>query len=123
MYTEAELVDFASEVTTFIKEELRKTPIVWDDVFMHGLHDKDVVVQWWRYGKNFWWRNLNNTVDEELNRRQQPFIFSPAYWTYFDMLGVNEHARELALGAIACTWSERIITLLHLHGLIIQAKI
>jgi hexosaminidase len=141
LYTEAELVDFASEVTTFIKEELRKTPIVWDDVFVQGLHDKDVVVQWWRYGKNYWWRNLELPVDEELNQRQQPFILSPAYWTYFDMpnvapkeggrgwakpistaeaynwdpfgdmLGVNEHTRELALGAIACTWSERIITM------------
>ena len=141
LYTEAELVDFASEVTTFIKEELRKTPIVWDDVFVQGLYDKDVVVQWWRYGRNYWWRNLKLPVDEELNQRQQPFILSPAYWTYFDMpnvapkegfrgwakpistaeaynwdpfgdmLGVNEHTRELALGAIACTWSERIITM------------
>lgn len=138
LYTEVELVDFASEVTTFIKEELGKTPIVWDDIFVHGLHDKDVVVQWWRYGKNYWWRNLELPVDEELNQRQQPFILSPAYWTYFDMpnlapkkgwakpistaeaynwdpfgdmLGVNEHTRELAIGAIACTWSERIITM------------
>ena len=141
LYTEAELVDFAIEVTTFIKEELKKTPIVWDDVFVQGLHDKDVVVQWWRYGKNYWWRNLKLPVDEELNQRQQPFILSPAYWTYFDMpnvapkegypgwakpistaevynwdpfadmIGVNEHTRELALGAIACTWSEKIITM------------
>jgi hexosaminidase len=139
LYTEAELVDFTREVTTFIKEELGKTPIVWDDIFVHGLHDKDMVVQWWRYGKNFWWRNLELPVDEELNQRQQPFILSPAYWTYFDMpnlapkkgwakpistaevynwdpfvdmYGVNEHTRELALGAIACTWSERIITMM-----------
>jgi len=141
LYTEAELVDFIKEITTFIKEELKKTPIVWDDIFMHGLHDKDVVVQWWRYDRKYWWRNLKNTVDEELNQRQQPFIFSPAYWTYFDMpnvapkeghpgwakpistaevynwdpfedmFEVNEHTRDLALGAIACTWSERIKTM------------
>lgn len=141
LYTEAELLDFTKEITTFIKEELKKTPIVWDDIFMHGFHDKDTVVHWWRYGKNYWWRNLNNTVDEELNQRQQPFIFSPAYWTYFDMpnvapkeghpgwakpistaevynwdpfedmLEVNEHTRDLALGAIACTWSESMKTM------------
>lgn len=141
LYTEAELVDFASELTTFIKEELKKTPIVWDDVFVQGLHDKDVVVQWWRYGKNYWWKNLKRTVDEELNQMPQPFIMSPAFWTYFDMpnvapkegypgwakpistaevynwdpfvdmFGVNEHTRKLALGAIACTWSENIITM------------
>ncbi len=141
LYTEAELLDFTKEITTFIKKELKKTPIVWDDIFMHGLHDKDVVVQWWRYDRKYWWRNLKNTVDEELNQRQQPFIFSPAYWTYFDMpnvapkeghpgwakpistaevynwdpfedmFEVNEHTRDLALGAIACTWSERIKTM------------
>ena len=136
LYTEAELLDFASEVTTFIKDDLKKTPIVWDDIFMHGLHDKDTVVQWWRYGKNYWWKRLKNTVDEELNLRQQPFIMSPAYWTYFDMgnvrggwakalspaeaynwdpygdmLGKTEHTRGLAVGAIACTWSEKIPTM------------
>lgn len=138
LYTDAELLDFAKEITTFIKHDLKKTPIVWDDVFMHGLHDKDVVVQWWRYGKKYWWRNLELTVDEKLNQKEQPFIMSPAYWTYFDMpnvapkegypgwakpistaevynwdpfedmLEVNEHTRELALGAIACTWSEQM---------------
>ncbi len=74
-------------------------------------------------------------------QRRQPFIFSPAYWTYFDMpnvapkeghpgwakpistaevynwdpfedmFEVNEHTRDLALGAIACTWSESIKTM------------
>ena len=65
---------------------------------------------------------------EELPQRRQPFIFSPAYWTYFDMpnvapkevynwdpfedmFGVDEHTRDLALGAIACTWSESIKTM------------
>ena len=136
LYTDAELIDFAKEITTFIKEELKKKPIVWDDIFMHGFNDKDTVVQWWRYGKKYWWKKLKNTVDEELNLRQQPFILSPAYWTYFDMknlrggwakplspaevynwdpygdmLGKTEHTRELVLGAIACTWSEKIPTM------------
>ena len=140
IYSAEELVDFATEITSFIKKELKKTPIVWDDAFMHGLHDKDIVVQWWRWGKNFWWSRLPNTVDEELNLKQQPFILSPAYWTYFDMqnvdgkrgggwaeaispaevynwdpfgdmLGVTADTRKLALGAIACTWSEGITTM------------
>ena len=140
IYSAEELVDFATEITSFVKKELKKTPIVWDDAFMHGLHDKDIVVQWWRWGKNFWWSRLPNTVDEELNLKQQPFILSPAYWTYFDMqnvdgkrgggwaeaispaevynwdpfgdmLGVTADTRKLALGAIACTWSEGITTM------------
>ena len=136
LYTDAELLDFATDITTFVKEDLKKTAIVWDDIFMHGFHDKDTVVQWWRYGKNYWWKRLENTVDEKLNMEKQPFILSPAYWTYFDMknlkggwakplspaevynwdpfgdmLGKTEHTRELAIGAIACTWSEKIPTM------------
>jgi len=137
LYTQAELLDFTREMTAFIKQELQKTPIVWDDAFMHGFHDPDSVVHWWRYGKNYWWRSLENTVDEELNLKQQPFIFSPAYWTYFDMknvgeggwakpistaevynwdpygdmLGVTAETRDQAIGAIACTWSETIATM------------
>ena len=136
LYTDAEVLDFATDITTFIKKDLKKTPIVWDDIFIHGLDDKETVVQWWRYGKNYWWKRIKNTVDEELNMRQQPFIMSPAYWTYFDMknlkggwakplspaqvynwdpfgdmLGKTEKTRELALGAIACTWSEKIPTM------------
>ena len=136
LYTDEELLAFTREMTTFVKEELKKTPIVWDDAFTNGFEDKDTVVQWWRYGKNFWWRKLPNTVDEALNLKQQPFILSPAYWTYFDMgnvrggwakalspaevynwdpygdmLGVTADTRKLALGAIACTWSEKIPTM------------
>ena len=140
IYSAEELVNFATEITSFVKKELKKTPIVWDDAFMHGLHDKESVVQWWRWGKKFWWSRLPNTVDEELNLKQQPFILSPAYWTYFDMqnvdgkrgggwaeaispaevynwdpfgdmLGVTADTRKLALGAIACTWSEGITTM------------
>ena len=136
LYTDPELLDFANEITTFIKDDLKKTPIVWDDLFMNGFDDKDTVVQWWRYGKNYWWKRMPSTVDEALNKKQQPFILSPAYWTYFDMknlrggwakplspaqvynwdpfgdmLGKTEHTRELALGAIACTWSEKIPTM------------
>ena len=137
LYTDAELIDFSKEISTFIKEELKKTPVMWDDIFMHGFDDKDSVAHWWRYGKKYWWKRLERTVDEEMNLRQQPFILSPAYWTYFDMknvgrggwaqpispaevynwdpygdmLGVTEETRKLAIGAIACTWSERISTM------------
>jgi hexosaminidase len=136
LYTDPELLDFATDITTFIKKDLKKTPIVWDDIFMHGLDDKESVVQWWRYGKNYWWKRMKHTVDEALNMKQQPFIMSPAYWTYFDMknlkggwakplsaaqvynwdpygdmLGVTEDTRKLAVGAIACTWSEKIPTM------------
>lgn len=134
LYPNDQLVDLARDVTTFIKEDLKKTPIVWDDAFTHGFADKDTVVQWWRYGKKYWWKKEKFTVDEELNRKQQPFIMSPACWTYFDMrndgkggwagrispaemynwdpfgdmLGVTPETRNLSRGAIACTWSERI---------------
>ncbi|MBT3191216.1 MAG: family 20 glycosylhydrolase [Verrucomicrobia bacterium] len=136
LYTDPELLDFATDITTFIKKDLKKTPIVWDDIFMHGLDDKESVVQWWRYGKNYWWKRMKHTVDEALNMKKQPFIMSPAYWTYFDMknlkggwakplsaaqvynwdpygdmLGVTEDTRKLAVGAIACTWSEKIPTM------------
>jgi hexosaminidase len=134
LYTDAEVLDFTREMTTFVKDELKKTPIVWDDAFTHGFEDKETVVHWWRYGKNYWWKRLENTVDEALNLKRQPFILSPAFWTYFDMtntgrggwakpistaevynwdpygdmLGVNEDTRDLVQGAIACTWSEGI---------------
>jgi len=137
LYSKAELVDFAREVTTFVKEELKKRPIVWDDAFTTGFEDKETVVHWWRYGKKFWWKKMDTTVDERLNLKQQPFIFSPANWTYFDMknegkggwagrispaemynwdpfgdmLGVTPETRQLARGAIACTWSEEIPTM------------
>jgi len=51
LYTDAEALDFTREITSFVKEELKKTPIVWDDAFTHGFEDKDTVVQWWRYGR------------------------------------------------------------------------
>ena len=138
IYSAKEIVDFATEISSFIKKDLKKTPIVWDDAFMHGYHDKDAVVHWWRYGKKYWWKRLKNTVDEEVNLRQQPFILSPAYWTYFDMknsgkrggwakpispaqlynwdpygdmLGVTADTPKLVVGAIACTWSESIRTM------------
>jgi len=137
LYSKAELIDFAREITTFIKESLQKKPIVWDDAFTNGFEDKDAVVHWWRYGKKFWWKREKFTVDEELTKKQQPFIFSPACWTYFDMmnegkggwagrispaemynwdpfgdmLGVTPETRKLAHGAIACTWSEKIPTM------------
>jgi len=137
LYSKAELVDFAREVTTFVKEELKKRPIVWDDAFTTGFEDKETVVHWWRYGKKFWWKKMDTTIDQGLNLKKQPFILSPACWTYFDMknegkggwagrispaemynwdpfgdmLGVTPETRQLAHGAIACTWSEQIPTM------------
>jgi hexosaminidase len=140
LYSEAEIVDFAREMTAFVKEDLKKTPIVWDDVFVQGFHDKDSVVHWWRYGHQSFWEKMDMTVDERLNLKQQPFIFSPAYWAYFDMknegegakggyagrispaemynwdpfddmLGVTPETRQMAHGAIVCTWSEQIPTM------------
>ena len=142
LYSDAELLDLAREVTTFVKEDLKKTPIVWDDAYGHGFKDKETVVHWWRYGKGQWWNsNKKTTADYKLNQDKQTFIISPAYWTYLDMpnvkpeegrdgwakaispaevynwdpfgdmLGKTEHTRELALGAIACTWSEGIQTM------------
>ena len=43
IYSAKEIVDFATEISSFIKKDLKKTPIVWDDAFMHGYHDKDAV--------------------------------------------------------------------------------
>lgn len=140
LYSKAEIIDFAREMTAFVKEDLKKTPIVWDDVFVQGFHDKDAAVHWWRYGHQPFWEKMDITVDERLNLKQQPFIFSPAYWTYFDMknegegrkggyagrispaemynwdpfgdmLGVTPETRKLAHGAIVCTWSEQIPTM------------
>ena len=39
LYTDAELIDFTREITTYIKDELKRTPIMWDDIFMHGFDD------------------------------------------------------------------------------------
>jgi hexosaminidase len=141
IYTDAELLDFVRTMTSFIKDDLKRTPIIWDDPFEKGFHDNETVVQWWRYGKSAWWAPKDRAIDEGLNCEKQPFIMSPAYWTYFDMpnvrpnegdagwaqpispaelynwdpfgdmLGVTEATRELALGAIACTWSESIVTM------------
>lgn len=140
LYSSDEVVDFTRDITTFVKETLQKTPIVWDDAFTHGFEDRDTVVHWWRYGKTHWWRGMKEPIDVQLNQKLQPFILSPAYWTYFDMKntaasggarwaqpispaevynwdpfgdmqGVHEGTRELVRGAIACTWSEHIVTM------------
>ena len=141
IYTDEELQGFVQAMTSYVKDELKKTPIVWDDPFEKGFYDRDTVVQWWRYGKKHWWAPIDRTIDEGLNAEKQPFIMSPAYWTYFDMpnvrpeegyagwaqpisaaelynwdpfedmFGVTAATRELTLGAIACTWSENIVTM------------
>ena len=82
-------------------------------------------------------KKMDTTIDQGLNLKKQPFILSPACWTYFDMknegkggwagrispaemynwdpfgdmLGVTPETRQLAHGAIACTWSEQIPTM------------
>jgi hexosaminidase len=130
IYSDDEIVAFAKTITTFIKDDLKKTPIAWDDAFMHGLKDKDMVAHWWRHGIKAWWSHLPRTIDEELNLAKQPFIISPDFYTYFnaghnllstahvynwdpfaDMFGVHDDTRSLAYGAIACTWGEYIKTM------------
>lgn len=141
IYSEAELLEFTQEVTSFIKDDLKKVPIVWDDPFENGLFDKDAVVQWWRYGNSAWWAPEDHPIDESLNSKKQPFIMSPSYWLYFDkpnttpegkdvprewilspaevynwdpfedMFGVNEDTCDLVQGTIACTWSESMRTM------------
>lgn len=141
LFSDDELVKFAKNICTFIKSDLKKIPIVWDDIFVKGWHDKETIVQWWRYDKVHWWKDIKLRVDEALNIEKQPFILSPAYWTYFDMphtgdggwagsistaemynwdpfgdmSGVTGDTRDLVQGAIACTWSENIPTM-HVFG-------
>ncbi|MCG8474749.1 MAG: beta-N-acetylhexosaminidase [Cytophagales bacterium] len=139
IYNDEEITAFARKISEYIKNELKKTPIVWDDAFEKGLHDTETLVHWWRYGKVHWWRNLELTMDEKVQKYNQPFILSPANRTYLDMrnakgaagggwagivsvdkiyqwqpLGDLTHADpskfHLAQGIITCTWSEMIKT-------------
>lgn len=141
IYAEEALQEFVRTMTAFIKDDLKKTPITWDDTFEKGFRDPDTVIQWWRYGNSAWWAPKGRPLDEGLNAEQQPFILSPAHWTYFDMpnvapekgykgwaqpistaevynwdpfedmFGVTEQTRDLVRGAIACNWSEAIKTM------------
>ncbi len=137
IYTDEEVTAFAKELTTYVKEGLGVTPIVWDDAFEKGLEDKNTLVHWWRPGKMHWWSHLSLTIDQKLQKLNQPYILSPANWTYFDMknaegydgqawagiisvdmiynweplvdlVDADSSKRHLAKGIIACTWSEVI---------------
>ncbi len=137
IYTDKEITDFAKILTTYVKDELGVTPIVWDDAFEKGLHDKETLVHWWRPGKMHWWSHLEMTIDEKLQKLNQPYILSPANWTYFDMKNAEGYSGQawagivsvdmiynwepfrdlvdtdpmkyhLAQGIIGCTWSEVI---------------
>ncbi|MCL3779029.1 hypothetical protein EMN47_01380 [Prolixibacteraceae bacterium JC049] len=139
IYNNEEITGFAKLMAKFVKEELKITPIFWDDAFEKGLHDQDCLVHWWRYGKIHWWSKLELTMDEKLQKFNQPYIMSPANYTYFDMrntpkskgagwagpihiaqiyawdpfldlVNYDESKRSLAQGIICATWSEGIRT-------------
>lgn len=137
IYSDDEILKFVKEMTHFIKKELKTTPIVWDDAFEKGLHDKDTLVHWWRPGKKAWWKKMPLTIDQKVQKFDQPFILSPGNYTYFDMkydkkspgggwagmissqkvynwkplmdlVDADKSKRHLAQGIVAATWSERI---------------
>ncbi|MEC3908487.1 beta-N-acetylhexosaminidase [Tamlana sp. 2201CG12-4] len=137
IYTDEKITAFAQALTTYVKEKLGVTPIVWDDAFEKGLQDKETLVHWWRPGKMHWWSHLEMTIDQKVQKLDQPYILSPANWTYFDMKNAEGYPgqgwagvvsvdkiynwepfrdlvdadptkRHLAQGIIGCTWSEII---------------
>lgn len=139
VYTDKQITKFAATMSEYILNELKATPIAWDDALMKGLNNKSTVTHWWRYGKVHWWRHLPMTADQKIQKFNHPYIMSPAVYTYFDMkqlprepgggwarpLSVAEcynwdpfldlrnydpKKRHLALGAVACTWSEMMPT-------------
>jgi hexosaminidase len=139
IYSDEEIIAFAESMTQFVKKELKLTPILWDDAFEKGLHDQDCIAHWWRYGKVHWWSEMEYSIDEKAQKFNQPYIMSPANYTYFDMKnadktkgagwagGINvaqiyawhpfvdlinydESKRHLAQGIICATWSEGIKT-------------
>lgn len=137
IYSDAEILTFVKAMTNFIKEQLQTTPIVWDDAFEKGHHDKETLVHWWRPGKKAWWKKMQLTIDQKVQKFDQPFILSPGNYTYFDMkydkkspgggwaglissqtvynwrplmdlVDADKSKRHLAQGIMAATWSERI---------------
>ncbi|MCG8582951.1 MAG: beta-N-acetylhexosaminidase [Bacteroidales bacterium] len=105
IYTDEEIINFAKSMTQFVKDELKLTPILWDDAFEKGLHDKDCIAQWWRYGKVHWWSEMEMTIDEKAQKYDQPYIMSPANYTYFDMRNVEKSIDKNAVGA---GWADEI---------------
>jgi hexosaminidase len=105
IYTDEEITAFAKSMTKFVKEELKLTPVLWDDAFEKGLHDKDCIAQWWRYGKVHWWSKMEMTIDDKVQKLDQPYIMSPANYTYFDMRNVKKAVDKKAVGA---GWAKEI---------------
>jgi len=105
IYTDEQIIAFAKSMTKFVKEELKLTPILWDDAFEKGLHDKDCIAHWWRYGKIHWWKDMELTIDEKAQKLDQPYIMSPANYTYFDMRNVKKKKGEKSIGA---GWAKEI---------------
>ncbi|BDD10132.1 hypothetical protein FUAX_25640 [Fulvitalea axinellae] len=139
IYGNEEITAFAGKLAEYVKTDLKATPIVWDDAFEKGWHDKQTLVHWWRYGKVHWWKDLPLTIDQKVQKLDQPYLLSPANKTYFDMRNAKGEAgagwagiasidklyvweplldltdadpskNHLAQGVIACTWSEQIKT-------------
>lgn len=137
IYNDKEITDFSNKMTKFVKDELKKTPILWDDAFEKGYKDNSSLIQWWRNGKNHWWSQMELTIDDKLQQFDQPYIISNAKYTYFDMahqpnsfgaqwagsisvaeiynwrpykdlVNYNPSKRDLARGIICATWSENI---------------
>ena len=140
IYDDQEITEFVKHMATFVKSELGRTPIVWDDAFEKGWEDQETLVHWWRYGKVHWWKDMEMTIDEKVQVKNQPYILSPANYTYLDMkndsvddgatwagiistqkiyewsplLNLTNHnpsQNQLAQGIIAGTWSETIRTM------------
>ncbi|QQE11420.1 beta-N-acetylhexosaminidase [Planctomycetota bacterium] len=137
IHSDEDIARFATQLTAFIKKDLKTTPIVWCDAFTHGLNDPDTTVQWWRSSKIAWWKKHKYTIDESLLMADQPFILSPAHVIYFDMKntsgdagakwakpisvaecynwdpvldlnGFDETKQDLLRGLTACVWTEHI---------------
>ncbi|MCT4647994.1 MAG: beta-N-acetylhexosaminidase [Carboxylicivirga sp.] len=140
IYSDEEITAFANTMSTFVKEELNSTPILWDDAFEKGFRGDDCLIHWWRYGKIHWWSDMELTMDQKLQKLNQPYIMSPANYTYFDMknrkgdpgagwagaisvaeiyawdpfldlVDYDKSKRHLAQGIICATWSEGIKTM------------
>ncbi|TKG91938.1 hypothetical protein EYV94_20205 [Puteibacter caeruleilacunae] len=139
IYNDEEITAFAQKMAKYVKEELKMTPVFWDDAFEKGLHDTACLMHWWRYGKIHWWSKLELTMDQKFQKYNQPYIMSPANYTYFDMRNLDgepgagwakainvaqiyawdpfgdlvDHDKtkdHLAQGIICATWSEGIKT-------------
>ncbi|TKG89237.1 hypothetical protein EYV94_25940 [Puteibacter caeruleilacunae] len=137
VYNDEEITAFAKKMSAFVKEELKVTPVLWDDAFEKGIQNKDYLIQWWRFGQIAWWKDIEMPMDAKLQKLDQPFILSPGNYTYLDMantkkdggarwggnisvaeiyaweplldlVNYDESKKHLAQGIISCVWSEQI---------------